>query len=124
MVDDKKITYVVLTNNETNRSESLCAQLRNAVDDKLIKIISIPFAVDQVLLARKGVIELFPSHWVSEKLYSSSTRMYKPGTLGCMLNHYISCAELLKDEHDFYVVLEDNAELAEGFHLGISDIIS
>lgn len=115
--------YVLLTNNETDRSSFLLNQLRDAVSGDLINVISTPMQHDHVSLAKKGLIDLFPSHWISDKLYSPSKRVYMPGTLGCQLNHHISCLELTKSRYDYFVVLEDNAELATDFHSTIVDIL-
>ena len=49
--------------------------------------------------------------------------MYRAGTLGCALNHYIACKQLLADDCDGHAIFEDNAEITSNFKEGLKETL-
>lgn len=121
-----KSKIIILTNIGSNRINYVAEQLLQSIDANDIMFVITPAGKDLniINLATKGLVDLFPQFKLTEKLYDPLKQQYRKGTLGCMLNHYLGCLEILKNGLEFAVLLEDNAKLNTDFSSLISNILS
>ncbi|MFD2250190.1 GR25 family glycosyltransferase involved in LPS biosynthesis [Pseudochelatococcus lubricantis] len=117
-------TYVI-TIRGSDRESWISNHLSRFSDVLKVNFISQDAGIDlnPIELAVNGYIKLFPSHWVSEKLYDYSALQYKMGTLGCMMGHYLANSRAAESGHAFSLVLEDNIELVSNFSQEISRVL-